>query len=443
MDQQPTIANDMLSPLRPYQWEGVQFLRANDSALLADEMGLGKTVQALVALKLGKSIYRRVLVITPTSLSLNWLREFQTWAPELAVRRLTGTAEDRALTYRLPIQVLIASYEQVRLDIQGFQGYVRFDLVILDEAQRVKNPSSATTLACRLIQRDRSWALSGTPLENSPEDLISIFRFLKPQLLKAGMPLRELHSAMSPHFLRRTKATVLPELPPIIVRDIHLELEKNQRAAYDAVWSSRLHMIHDYEEGSGIANMLRILTRLKQLCNFEGESQESVKFDVLRSLLDSIRGTSEKVLIFSQYVETLKWLSQRIDIPHEVFHGSLLVDARERMISTFRHQSGPRALLLSLKAGGVGLNLQEASTVILFDRWWNPAAEEQAIQRAHRFGRRLPLQVIRFIVEDSVEERIAEVLEEKRGLFYDYVESASSQPEINASAAQLRHILAV
>ena len=443
MDQRQLTADGMPSSLRPYQWEGVQFLRANDCALLADEMGLGKTVQALVALELGRRTYRRVLVITPTSLSLNWLREFDTWAPELAVRRLTGTAEDRALTYRLPIQILIASYEQVRLDIQGFQGYVRFDLVILDEAQRVKNPSSATTLACRLIQRDRSWALSGTPLENRPEDLISIFRFLKPQLLKAGMSLRELHSAMGPHFLRRTKKNVLSELPPIIVRDIHLELGTNQRAAYDAVWNSRLRMIQDYEKGNGITNMLQVLTRLKQLCNFEGESQESVKLDVLHSLLDSIRASSEKVLIFSQYVETLEWLSQRIDIPHEVFDGTLLVDARERMLSTFRHQSGPRALLISLKAGGVGLNLQEASTVILFDRWWNPATEDQAIQRAHRFGRRLPLQVVRFVVEDSVEERIAEVLEEKRDLFYEYVESAPSQAEMNASEGQLRHILAV
>ena len=437
MTQSLPILHELPFPLRSYQMEGVEFLLAADGALLADEMGLGKTVQALAAIKAAKRTFRRVLLITPTSLCLNWLREFELWAPDLVVRRVVGNAENRAATYKLPIHVLIASYEQIRVDIQRFQSHARFDLVVLDEAQRIKNVSSTTSLACRLIQRKQSWALSGTPLENEPDDLISIFRFLKPQLLRPGMSLQEMHSAMALNFLRRTKADVLADLPPIITRDIRLELGVSQRAAYKAVWDSRHEVFQQNGDQPGMANMLAVLTRLKQVCNFDVASQESVKLDVVRSFLDKVGAASEKVLIFSQYVETLEWLSKQIDVLHEVFHGGLQANERERMLSTFKEQTGPRALLISLRAGGVGLNLQEASTVILFDRWWNPAIENQAIQRAHRFGRRSPLQVIRFIVEDTVEQRVAEILEEKQLLFKEYIESAPPYPTKN----QLKRIL--
>ena len=443
-----TIHGEMLSErlsslLRPYQWDGVRFLRSNDAALLADEMGLGKTVQTAIALNVGRSEYRRVLLIVPTSLCLNWQRELETWAPELAVRRVMGNSEDRAITYRLPIQVLIASYEQVRIDSRKFYGDVRFDLVILDEAQRIKNLNSETNLACRIIQRDRAWALSGTPLENRPSDLIAIFRFLKPQLLRLGMSRSEIHHSMAGHFMRRTKTNVSGDLPPIMLRDIRLELGKGQRRAYAQVWDSRNKGVVAPEVRTSTANMLAVLTRLKQLCNFDTSSRESVKLDVLHSLLDTIQDSSEKVLIFSQYVKTLEWLSEKIDIPHAVFHGGLPLDSREKVLHIFRNEAGPRALLLSLQAAGVGLNLQEASTVIMFDRWWNPAVENQAIQRAHRFGRRLPLQVVRFVVEDSVEERILEILHEKKTLFDEYIEAAPPFSTEGGIGENLRRILEI
>ena len=427
--------------LRPYQREGASFLFHRRSALLADEMGLGKTVQAAIALDALKGTYRRVLLVTPASLCLNWVRELEVWAPSLVVRRVVGDAQDRQLTYRLPVQVLITSYEQLRADIDNIAGSVEFDLVILDEIQRIKNIDSTTSLACRRIRRKNSWGLSGTPLENSIADLLSIFRFLAPQLLQPGMSRDEIHLTMQDYFLRRTKAEVLSELPPIIVRDIRLELGTYQRQVYESVWSERLGRFGQQHSSTRAANMLALLTHLKQICNFDPTTGHSAKWDALQGILESIEHSRSKVLVFSQYVETLEWLSDRLTMDHEVFHGGLSADQRERIIGRFRQRPGPRAMLVSLRAGGVGLNLQDASTVVLFDRWWNPAVEDQAVQRAHRFGKQTPLEVIRFIVEDTVEERIAEILESKTCLFNEYIEDAPTVPAERLSDQDLRRIL--
>ena len=427
--------------LRPYQREGASFLIQRKSALLADEMGLGKTVQAAVALEALKDIHRRVLLVAPTPLCLNWMRELETWARSLVVRRVFGNAHDRRVTYRLPIQVLITSYEQLRADIDSIATSIEFDLVILDEVQRIKNIDSTTSLACRRIRRKSSWGLSGTPLENSVDDLLSIFRFVAPQLLRPGMSRDEIHATMQDHFLRRTKNEVLSELPPIIFRDIRLELGTHQRKAYDSVWSERSSSLDQRGGSARVAGMLALLTHLKQICNYDPTTGDSAKWDVLQGLLESIEHSGGKVLVFSQYVETLMWLSDRLAIAHEVYHGGLSVDLREQMISRFRQNPGPRAMLVSLKAGGVGLNLQDASMVILFDRWWNPAVENQAIQRAHRFGKQTPLEVVRFVVEDSVEERIAEILESKATLFNEYIEEAPVVTAERLSDRDLRRIL--
>ena len=434
---------DLISHLRPYQKEGVQFLVSRPSALLADEMGLGKTVQAAVAINIRRETYRRVLIVSPASLCLNWLREIEVWAPAIPVRRVIGDSNDRAATYRLPVQVLIASYEQIRSDAEKFHSEIQFDLVVLDEAQRIKNVNSASNWASRLIRRHRAWALSGTPLENSPEDLRGIFRFLDPQVLHRGMSPTDVHAAIEGHFLRRTKAQVLQELPPIMVRDLRLEMGRAQRAAYDTVWDSRFETVNAEEDKLTVVNMFSVLTRLKQVCNFDQTSGQSVKLDATQTLLENIRPNGGKVLVFSQFVQTLMWLSSRIPIQHEVLHGGLPLEERERIIARFRREPGPQALLVSLKAGGVGLNLPEASTVILFDRWWNPAVEAQAIQRAHRFGKETSLEVIRFVVEDSVEEKIAEILETKAELFERYIDDAPSATFKGATQEELRQVLGI
>jgi SNF2 family DNA or RNA helicase len=413
--------------IRQYQWQGVTFLSHRHSALLADEMGLGKTVQAVTALKLvlQEQGCDRALIIAPASLRLNWERELAQWEPQLAVRRLIGNAEDRAATYRLPIPVMIASYEQIRTDVAAFSSDVEFDVVVLDEAQRIKNSDSATALACRLLARKRSWALTGTPIENKIDDLLSIFDFLSPGRLRPGMTRAEIHSGMQECFLRRRKTDVLPELPPIIYQDLGLELAGAQKAAYDDVWDSRVTLVRSDGVPVPDANLLALITRLKQICNFDSFSGESVKLDALRLILASLSEADDKVIIFSQYVQTLLWLSSQLcDIPHDLYHGELSQDAREASLRRFIENRGPRLLLMSLKAGGVGLNLQAAATVVLFDRWWNPAVEAQAIQRAHRFGRLRPLHAIRLLITDSVEERIDNVLAEKQLLFDRVVEDA-------------------
>jgi len=433
------------SPLRPYQWQGVRFLLDQGSGLLADEMGLGKTVQVAVAfsLLLPSCKRSRALVVAPASLRLNWERELFKWAPNLSVRRLQGDAEDRAAQYQLPVNVLIASYEQVRDDALNISSEVRFDVVVLDETQRIKNAGSDTALACRTLRRDRSWALTGTPIENRVDDLVSIYRFVYPTLLNLAMSRPEIHARMKPFFLRRRKHDVLPELPRIIIQDIPLELSPKQREAYDMIWMSRYERIKESKQGASKTMFLALITKLKQLCNFDRESDESSKFELLQVMIDGLSTPDDKIIVFSQYVETLKWLFSHLDtqIPCDIYHGGLREDEKSQIIERFKHKNGPRVLFMSLKAGGVGLNLGEASSVVLFDRWWNPAVEEQAMQRAHRFGRERVLHVMRFLVTDSIEERIAEVLEDKRELFKQYVESAESAEMPIVTRDELMRIL--
>ena len=429
MDIETQLKNSLNLPheLRPYQWEGIQFLLESKGALLADEMGLGKTVQVSVAMELlwrNQQLYR-ALVVVPTSLKLNWETELRLWAPSLSVQRVRGDAEDRRAYYFLPINVLIVSYEEIRLDINDFPGDVCFDVVVLDEAQRIKNSHSKSSLSCRIIKRNRSWALTGTPVENRLSDLISIFRFVKIGILHDGLSRNEIHSRMRSYFLRRCKRDVLKDLPPIIDQEIPIELQGKQQDAYLRAWGCRSEGLDTSVDGFSSANLFAIITKLKQVCNYDRESGESAKLNVLTDILNAQTADDDKIIVFSQYVDTLNWLTLQIKgIPLEIYHGGSSQTERKEILDRFRNDLGPRCLFISLRTGGVGLNIQEASTVILFDRWWNPALENQAIQRAHRFGRERPLHVIRFVVSGTIEERISDILVKKRELFENYIETA-------------------
>ncbi len=430
------------APLHEYQWDGVSFLCRSPGALLADEMGLGKTVQAAVAIALLLDMQNevdRVLIVAPASLTLNWMAELSTWTPSVTARRLEGTTRDRSALYLLPVPVLVGSYEQIRND--GLDRVPRdaFDLVVLDEAQRIKERNSATSLACRLLPRNRSWALSATPLENRLNDITTILGFLDPAFgpeRTRGEVAQRLENTM----LRRRKRDVRAELPPVIVQDLQIELAAGQRRHYDALWANRQQHA-DGRHSDGVAAMLGLITRLKIICNQDEESGASAKLEALETVLESV-GESARVIVFSQFVKTLKWVSGRLRMQHEWLVGSMNMPVRQAVMNRFRLGETPRTLLVSLRAGGVGLNLGEASHIVLFDRWWNPAVENQAIYRAHRFDRNDPLHVVRFVVRDSIEERIAEILDEKAELFEDVMENTPARRE-GFGRAELERILGV
>jgi len=250
----------------------------------------------------------------------------------------------------------------------------------------------------------------------------------------------EIHARIQKHFLRRRKIEVLTEIPPIIIQDIELELSGAQETAYVTEWINRREVAG--QRGASNANLFALITRLKQLCNFDPSSKESVKCDALTLLLEDCAQPKDKVIVFSQYVQTLNFISERIrHFPHDLYTGEMGEQERENVLQKFKSQPGPRALLISLRAGGAGLNIPDASTVILFDRWWNPAVENQAIQRAHRFGREHPLHAIRFLVTDTIESRIQEVLETKQHQFDRFVEDAENAEVRFFTHRELRRIL--
>lgn len=426
--------------LHDYQWEGVAFLYRSRAALLADEMGLGKTVQASVALALllsTRNDINRALVVAPASLTTNWMSELATWAPSLTVRRVLGDSRDREAFYLLPIPVLVSSYEQIRQDGLDRIPSHSFDIVILDEAQRIKNRHSATALACRLLPRNCSWALSATPLENDARDVASILGFLDPSA-PPDLSGPRLSAMLETMMLRRRKAEVREELPPVIVQDLKLELAPSQRARYDNLWVNRRQVAAANAAEAGVV-LLDLITRLKIVCNLDAEACVSSKLDALHEICDGA-GQEARILVFSQFVETLKWLSDRTALPSDLLTGSMSSTERQDAMERFRTASAPRVLLVSLRAGGVGLNLGEATHVVMFDRWWNPAVEMQAIYRAHRFDRNEALHVVRFLVTDTIEERIAAILDRKGDVFQDVVESAETTAP-SFTVQELMHIL--
>lgn len=447
---QTVLATDgsiLPAPLRHYQWQGVRFLFGSDAALLCDEMGLGKTVQTAVALQLlmRADSSARALIVCPGSLCLNWQHEMSRWCPRIPVRRIQGDSEDRRAHYLLPFRAWIASYEQVRQDVEFLSRRPPFGVVILDEAQRIKNPSSDTATACKRLRRRRSWALTGTPLENRAEELAAVFAFVRPGLLFPGLSRRELHSRMAKHFLRRRKGEVLAELPPILAQDLPLELTEEQQASYIAERARGRGLLRKRRGDLRGADLLAQITRLKLICNFDPASGGSSKMTALETIVEELLERRGKLILFSQYVRSLRRVASHLvaRLPAAVFHGGLSAEERAAAVAAFENEPGPRALLVSLRAGGVGLNLPSADMVVLFDRWWNPAVEAQAIHRAHRLGRKTALHVVRFMVVDTVEERIQEVLNEKQALFDAYVETAQDADIPSLSREDLLRILGV
>ena len=406
----------------PYQLDGVAFLYPRVAAVLADEMGLGKTMQAITAVRLllHAGQVRRVLLICPKPLVTNWQRELSRWAPEIPITTVSGDPSRRAWLWRLPEAVLtLATYEIVHRDREiNSLPTVGYDLVVLDESQRIKNRNGATAQAVKGIRRRRSWALTGTPIENTADDLVGIFEFVSPGHLTPGMKPRRLAKAVGNYVLRRTKDQVLEDLPPKLVSDAELPLTPEQRDAYRQAEEDGVVKLSSLGESITVQHVFELVLRLKQICNFDPATGQSTKLERLSADLEEVVQSGQKAIVFSQWVHSLRWLAQKLARFHPLeYHGQVPARQRDGVIEQFRDDKKCSVILMSYGAGGVGLNLQFSRYVFLFDRWWNPAVEDQAVARAHRIGAAGAVTVTRFLSVGTIEERINAILEQKREVF--------------------------
>ncbi len=406
----------------PYQLDGVAFLFPRYAAVLADEMGLGKTMQAISTMRLliCSGEVRNALLVCPKPLVSNWVREFALWAPEVPVAAIEGNAAKRDFQWRLPgTPVKIANYELLNRDHETIlNSGIHFDLMILDEAQRIKNRNSTTSSVVRSIPRTRSWALTGTPVENSPDDLVGIFDFLSPGFLTTGMPLDQMAKSSRDYILRRTKAVVMDDMPPKLFRDAELDLTPEQRATYQSAESEGVIHLRELDESLTIQHVFELVLRLKQICNFDPVTGSSAKLERLVADVEEVASSGKKAIVFSQWVDSIEKIRPAMERfgPLE-YHGRIPHKKREQVIDQFREDPRSHVILMSYGAGSVGLNLQFCEYVFLFDRWWNPAIEDQAINRAHRIGVKGAVTVTRMLAIETIEQRIASVLEQKREMF--------------------------
>jgi SNF2 family DNA or RNA helicase len=406
----------------PYQLSGISFLFPRHAAVLADEMGLGKTMQAITTIRLllHAGQLRDVLLVCPKPLVTNWQREFALWAPEIPICVVEGDQARRRWLWNLPdVPVKISNYEALLRDRDEVcEAGRHFDLLVLDEAQRIKNRSSSSHELICSISRTRSWALTGTPVENSPDDLVGIFDFLVPGFLTLGMSPRRLREATRDYIIRRTKDQVLTEMPPKLYRDAFVQLTPEQQLSYHRAENDGVVHLKDLGEAISIQHVFELVLRLKQICNFDPETGKSAKLDRLEADLEEVAASGKKAIVFSQWVGALCELRKRLHRFGTVeYHGRIPSKNRDGVIEQLRNDPKTHVILMSYGAGSVGLNLQFCEYVFLFDRWWNPAIEDQAINRAHRIGAAGPVTVTRFVTADSIEQRIDQILTQKREIF--------------------------
>lgn len=426
------------APLLPYQKDGVRALLERTALLLADDMGLGKTVQVIAALRILIFRYaiQNALIVCPTSLLRQWISEFRKWAPELRVVAVNETADRRAALWRISAHVHLVSYDTLRRDVLDIvdspvlRGH--WDVLVLDEASRIKNRETGLSLAAKRIPSARRWAITGTPLENRIEDVASILDFLLADPSSGRRHLvsgAEARTLLPDYQLRRRKLDVLKDLPPKQVIELFVELTPKQRASYDFAEREGVVALSAMGDTVTVENVLTLITRLKQICNADPQSGESSKLTDIRERLEIIAAEGHRALVFTQFTNS-KYGVQRVveelkDFHPLTFTGDLSQRSRSNAVETFSLDDRHKALILSLRAGGVGLNLQVASYVFHLDRWWNPATEDQAESRAHRMGQQNPVTVYRYICVNTIEDRIHQKLEEKRALFREVVDDVS------------------
>ncbi len=453
--------------LRAYQREGVSYLSemtgAGFNVILADEMGLGKTVQLLAMLADDKDPNGYpALLICPASLLTNWVRECNRFVPEMRVVAAEGHNRSKIWDSREQYDLIVLSYAAARLDIDRLKK-LKFEYLILDEAQHIKNPGTANAQICKAISCKHKIVLTGTPLENSPEDLWSIFDFLHPGMLGSYAKFKkhyahvgedpalgaELASRVAPFIKRRTKKMVALELPPKEEQLIFCELSDAQRELYDKVLEEGRRELQLSRNSGGNMELFTTLLRLRQICchprllpeEFGAAKMLSAKIDLLLELVLEHIDSGHKLLIFSQFTSLLAIIGKdltELGIAYEYLDGS--TRNRQDRVDRFNKTPELQVFLLSLKAGGTGLNLTSADTVIICDPWWNPAAELQAADRTHRIGQTRQVSTIKLLVKDSIEEKILELQGRKQEIFNQVIDSSQMYSE-KLSMEELRYLL--
>ena len=429
-------------PPYSYQVKGVAFLMPRHAALLADEMGLGKTAQVIIALRLlmQSGLIRRALIVCPKPLVINWTREMKLWAADLPYQVIGGDLPSRkAQWYASRCPVKLVNYELLTRDEEIVADpEIEFDLVVLDEAQRIKNRDSKTARVARSINRERSWAMTGTPIENRVDDLVNIFAFVDPDRIPPDTPTKLLPELTRDAILRRVKEEVMTDMPPKVIQDVFLDLSPEQRESYDL--AEREGIIHLNELGDTISvqHVFELVLRLKQICNFDPRTGESAKLEQIVADMDEVAENGRKAIIFSQWVEPLETIAKALSAFGPLqYHGKISQRDRQPILDRFKEDKSKHVLLMSYGTGSVGLNLQFTNYVFLFDRWWNPAIEDQAIGRAHRIGQKETVFVKRFISQNTIEGRIAQVLEKKRQLFEDMIGNNDTPPSLGLTEEEI------
>lgn len=458
--------------LRPYQKAGYNWLNFlsdyNFGGCLADDMGLGKTVQTLTMLQRQKELgaSSATLLIMPTSLVYNWEMEARKFVPELKILVYTGTYRDKNVEQFADYDVVLTSYGITRIDVDLLKTY-RFHYIILDESQAIKNPSSNIARAVKELQAKYRLILTGTPIENSTMDLWSQMSFINPGLLGTQKFFKDdfltaiekkndadkkkkLYAIIKPFLLRRKKDQVLTELPPKVEQVWYSQMSSEQESEYEEVKSHYRNRILEEIDTKGMGKsqilLLQGLTKLRQIANHpimvdENYEGTSGKMDDVLNMLHNAISKDHKVLVFSQFVKHLsifkeKLIKEKVDFAY--LDGS--TKDRQAQVEKFQENEDMRVFLISLKAGGLGLNLTAADYVFILDPWWNPAVEAQAIDRAHRMGQKNTVHTYKFITKNTVEEKILNLQQSKRQLADDLITTEESFVK-NLTKADIQEIL--
>lgn len=448
------VPEQITAELRNYQIVGYQWLKTlakyNMGGILADDMGLGKTLQTIVYIASCKD--EKSLIVCPTSLSYNWQEEFEKFAPDIRTCIVTGTPEEREELIKNHMDeydVWITTYPLIRKDVAQYRD-ISYDNMFIDEAQFIKNPSSLGAKAVKTIQTSHRFALTGTPIENALSELWSIFDFIMPGFFpryskfsdmyekpiireKDENKMYELKQRIQPFILRRMKKDVLKDLPDKIETKRMAEMTGKQKKIYLSYLSriqTEIKENNSLDSGTGRIQVLAALTRLRQICchpatfvdNYSGGSG---KMELLMEQLPDILEGGHSVIIFSQFTSMLGIIADALkesNIPFFYLAGATKPVDRKRYVRDF-NRGEVKVFLISLKAGGTGLNLTGADTVIHFDPWWNPAVEDQATDRAYRIGQKKKVQVIKYVMKDSIEEKIYELQKRKKFLSDSVIEA--------------------